>query len=186
MPYRARLPRPRRRVVQGLSHAFARRGDELHPRALRPRAGPQRRGRGTRRRRDGAGDRRARDVQPLRRHVGRRWAGCYADTGAPLRSAPDVVARRRSGQRLPPGRLLRPYGEVEPTGAGELDGLERARRQVAATPSMATVCTAAKPTSTGCGPNFASTGPAITSPSGVPRPQIVVAADIAFARIATG
>ena len=51
---------------------------------------------------------------------------------------------------------------------------------------MQIVCTAAKPISTGSGPNFVSTGPATTRPRGVPRPQSVPAAAIAFALMAGG
>ncbi len=55
-----------------------------------------------------------------------------------------------------------------------------------ATPSIATVCTAANPTSTGRAPYVESTGPAMIRPSGIPSPQIVMFAVIAFARIAGG
>jgi hypothetical protein len=51
---------------------------------------------------------------------------------------------------------------------------------------MHAVWTAANPISTGLAPNAVRTGPATTSPSGMPRPQIVIPAAIAFARIAGG
>ncbi len=62
----------------------------------------------------------------------------------------------------------------------------RALSDAAATPSMQTDCTAANPTRTGPVPNTDRTGPATSRPSGMPRPQIVVLAAMAFGRIATG
>ena len=51
---------------------------------------------------------------------------------------------------------------------------------------METDCTAANPISTGRVPYADRTGPATMSPSGMPRPQIVLLAAIAFGRIAGG
>ena len=58
-------------------------------------------------RRPPPGDRRARHLQPLRRHVGRRRADDDAGRRAALRPAADLVARRRRRERLPPGRRSR-------------------------------------------------------------------------------
>ena len=59
------------------------------------------------RRRPPAGDRRARHLHALRRHLGRGGPRLDADPGAALRPAADLVARRRGGERLPAGRLRR-------------------------------------------------------------------------------
>src|SRR5579884_473078 len=99
--------------VQGGADTRPRRGDELPPRALRRGARARRRRGPARKRRHAAGDRRARDVQPLRRHRGRGIARRDADRCAAVRAAAHVDARRRRGKRLPTGRFRRTHEQEQ-------------------------------------------------------------------------
>src|SRR6185295_10398980 len=81
-----------------------------------------------RERRDAAGERGARDVQSVRRHMGCGGARGNADRRAALRTAAHVDARRRGLERLPPGRLRRAHEqEQRDRGAGRLLVTELAR-----------------------------------------------------------
>ena len=60
------------------------------------------------------------------------------------------------------------------------------RSSTTATSVIATVCTAAKVTSTGCGPNASSTGPTPKTPSGCARPKIITFTVITLGRSCGG
>ena len=140
VPERARPDRPRRGVVQGRAHA---RRDEVTSFIREPFVrGHAHEGdeEPVAHRRPPPGDRRARHLQPLRRHLGRRRAGDDPGARSALRPAADLVARRGRDQRLPAGRVrrAREQGERAAGARGRLGGLEHDDRDLPASSSSGT------------------------------------------------